>query len=85
MILIFNLKRKRLFRILFGSDIYVGTKRVRFFVNLAEARKSNFASQNPSVPPRSEKIGFAFKEEFEKVLAFLRRRRRRQRILIFKF
>ena len=43
MILIFNLKRKKdSLESFFGSDIYIGTKRVRFFVNLAEARGLGF-------------------------------------------
>ena len=46
MILIFNLKRKRLYRILFGSDIYGGSERIRLLLRkilpflLAQKNKS---------------------------------------------
>ena len=73
MILIFNLKRKRLYRVFLVPSF------------MAEARGLDFCFAKAFRSSSLGKFGSAFKEEFEKVLAFLRRRRRRQRILIFKF
>ena len=72
MILIFNLKK--LHRIFFSVP-----------TSMAEVRGLDFCFAKSFRSSSLRKIGFAFKEELEKVLAFLRRRHRRQRILIFKF
>ena len=73
MILIFNLKRKRLYRVFLVPSF------------MAEARGLDFCFAKAFRSSSLGKFGFAFKEEFAKVLAFLRRRRRRSRILLFKF
>ena len=73
MVLIFNLKRKRLYRVFLVPSF------------MAEARGLSFYFAKSFRSSSLGKFGFAFKEEFTKVLAFLRRRRRRSRILLFKF
>ena len=51
---------------------------------MAESRGLGFCFAKSFRSSSLRKIGFAFQEELAKVLAFLRRRRRRQRILLFK-